>query len=185
MNRKFLSLFTETHNDFQGQEENEKIILNLRQHPFVLAYPALLIFLSAFLPLLVKLAFPDIFTKAETGELFLFLSSLWYTALWLFGFYILTMYALNTVIITDRRIVENEQIGLFNRRVAELHLYRVQDVATHTEGFIETLLSFGTVSVQTAAEEREFVFKRVPHPERIKDAIMQAVNAHRTNLKLS
>lgn len=184
MMSKLLSIFTDSEQSFHGQEPHERVLMTLRRHPFTLSYPLILIFLAAFVPMLGKLAFGAEIRAEGLEALFLFLSSLWYGFLWLAAFYFLTMYALNTVIITDRRIIENEQHGFFNRRVAELHLYRVQDVSVHTAGVIETLLSFGNVTVQTAASEREFTFDRIPHPEKVKDAIMKWVSTHREHLKL-
>ncbi len=184
MFKKLISLFTETTQSFQGQEAGERVILIIRQHIFTVSYRLTLVFLAALVPLLAKLAFPTLAASSH-GALFLFLASLWYAALWLGAFYILTLYCLNTIVITDRRIIENEQESFFNRKVAELHLFRIQDVVVHTEGFFETLLSFGDVMVQTAATEREFTFRRIGNPEHVKDVIMQTVSAHRSNLSLS
>jgi uncharacterized membrane protein YdbT with pleckstrin-like domain len=173
--KRLFSLFTESELSFQGKEQGESVVMILRQHIFTIIRPLSLVFLAALVPILVRLAFAEEIAAAGGSGAFLFLASAWYALLWLLAFYLLTMYALNTVIITDRRIVENEQLGLFNRKVSELHLYRVQDVSVRVEGAIPTFLSYGDVMVQTASSEPEFVFRRVPHPERVKDAVMRSV----------
>lgn len=185
MIQRLIAIFTESLQSFHGQEAGEKVVLIIRQHLFTVSYRLGLVFLAAFIPLLVKLIFADQIVMHQGTNLFLFISSLWYAFLWLLGFYTLTLYCLNTVVITDRRIIENEQKGFFNRKVAELHLYRVQDVSVHTEGLIPTLLSFGDITVQTAATEKEFLFRSIANPETVKDIIMQTVSAHRSNLNLS
>jgi hypothetical protein len=179
MIKGLLALFTESTQSFQGQEAGEKVILIVRQHIFTILYPLLLVFLAAFIPVLVKLAFTDALTLYRLTDVFIFLSSLWYALLWLLASYLLMLYALNTVVITDRRLIESQQLGFFNRKVSELHVYRIQDVSVHTQGFIETFLSYGTITVQTAAAEREFIFAGIGRPEEVKDVIMDLVSHHR------
>jgi uncharacterized membrane protein YdbT with pleckstrin-like domain len=116
-------------------------------------------------------------------DLFLFISSLWYLGFWLLIFYMLAIYTLNTVIITDHRIIESDQRGLFDRKISELHNHRIQDVSTHTNGLIETLLCFGDVTVQTAASEKQFVFRQIPEPETAKDIIMQIAATKNVDMK--
>lgn len=165
-------LFNPSHRSerFEGQEPDESIALLLRRHRFVILYPVGFILLLALLPLLVRLSLPS----ASTA--FYFLVSLYYLFLWLLLFYKLTLFCLNTVIVTDRRIVENEQNGLFKRKVSELHIHRVQDVSVHVEGIVQTFFNFGDIVVQTAASEREFVFHSIASPEAVKDRIMRAVH---------
>jgi hypothetical protein len=175
MIKRLFSVFTSSEATFQGKEAGESVVMILRQHLFTLTSPVILIFLAALVPILLRLAFAAKIGLHDWGTAFVCLASLWYAALWLLAFYFLTLYALNTVIITDRRIIENEQLGLFNRKVSELHLYRVQDVSARIEGAMQTFLNFGDVMVQTAASEREFIFHQVGHPERVKDTIMRLI----------
>lgn len=179
MIKKIFSVFRTSEQSFQGKEPGENVILIIRQHLYTVTVPLIVIFIAALLPLFTRTALASFLAREGWGNAFLFIASVWYALLWLFAFYFLTIYALNTVIVTDHRIIENEQLGFFDRKVAELHLYRVQDVSVHVNGFLETFMSFGDVMVQSAASEREFLFKRVPHPEEIKDKIMKAVAAKR------
>lgn len=175
MIKRLFAIFTSSEATFQGKEANENVIMILRQHLFTMSGPVILIFLAALVPILAKLAFSAEISVNGWDSPFLFFASLWYAVLWLASFYFLTLFALNTVIITDRRIIENEQLGFFNRKVSELHLYRIQDVSAHVVGPLQTFLSFGDVMVQTASAEREFIFQQIPHPERVKDAIMRLI----------
>ncbi len=184
MKNKLVPIFHKTGNSFEGQEVGEEVALVLRRHPFTIIIPLLFILLIALLPSIVWVYFSEEIRARNYAELFFFAWSLWFLLSWLMSFYLLTLYSLNSVIITNKRIIENEQQGFFRRKVSELHTYRVQDVAVRTHGLFETLLSFGELSVQTAAEEREFVFQQIPHPERVKDAIMKIVASHRSGLGL-
>lgn len=179
------AIFHESKESFEGQEPGEEVLLILRRHSFVIIVPLVFIFLISLMPVVAwTLLFGEIIQRSwET--LFFFFSTLWFLISWLLAFYILTIYSLNTVIITKKRIIENEQHGFFRRKVSELHMFRIQDVSVRTQGLFETLLSFGNISVQTAAAEKEFIFCQIPHPEKVKDAIMQGVFAHRKDLGIA
>lgn len=183
LNRLF-SIFRESTQSFHGQEEGEEVILLLRSHSFIVLTPICLVILLGFVPITLWMT---VFyhLRGLYAELFWFGTSLWFLILWAFLFYFATLYALNTVILTDRRLIDNVQEGFFKRRVSELNTYRVQDVTTDISGIIETFLNFGDIVVQTAASEREFVFRNIANPEEIKDKIMKVVIAHQSKVGLS
>lgn len=182
---KLLNIFTESTLSFEGQQDGEIVVMILRRHRFTILAPLSFLSLAALFPPVLSEAFSEQFKALGVTEIFWFAASLWYLFLWLSIFYFITMYLLNTVIVTDRRIIESEQHGFFNRKISELHAYRVQDVSVHTHGFIETLLKFGDIVVQTAASEKQFVFHKIPNPEIVKDKIMEVVTAHQSKVKLA
>jgi len=183
MIKALLSIFRDSPNSFEGQKENEKVLLLLRPHFFTIAIRVGFLGLMCLVPVIVGLIFLQYFTAASWLNVFFFLSSVWYLGLWLAIFYALTIYTLNTVIITDSRIIDSDQYGLFDRKISELHSHRIQDVSIHTNGLIETFLQFGDVTVQTAASEKQFVFHQVPRPDIVKDVIMQVTAAKHTGIK--
>ena len=185
MIKRLFSIFTESTQSFHGQETGEKVVLILRRHIFTVIVPLIVMAIAGLVPIILWEVLRAQIGFYKLVDLFLFISSLWYLLLWLSIFYFLTMYSLNTVIVTDRRIIENEQHAFFNRKVSELHTYRVQDVSAHTSGIIETFLNFGDIVVQTAASERQFVFHSISHPEEIKNIIMQVVAAHQSKMGLA
>ncbi|MEX2013822.1 MAG: PH domain-containing protein [Parcubacteria group bacterium] len=183
MIKEFFTIFRESENSFEGQKEGEKVLLLLRRHIFVILVPLTLFTLGALVPVVVGALFWSYLADNGWRELFLLVSSLWYLGFWLSIFYLLTIYTLNTVIITDRRIIDRDQHDFFNLKVSELHSDRIQDVSIHTNGVIETFLEFGDVTVQTAASERHFVFHQMPQPEKIKDLIMQITSSRHAGVK--
>lgn len=176
---KLLNIFRYSGDHFEGQEHGEAVVLLLRRHSFTIMFPLSIILLFALAPLVVRATFP------VSSTAFYFLSVLYYMALWIILFYRLTLYSLNTVIVTDRRIINNEQKGFFKRKVSELHAYRVQDISVHVEGIIPTFFDFGTIVVQTAASEREFSFEMIGDPEAVKDKIMKVVTTHQDKVRLN
>jgi uncharacterized membrane protein YdbT with pleckstrin-like domain len=86
------------------------------------------------------------------------------------------MYILDVWIVTDHRIIDSTQHGFFNRSISELHISRIQDISVKTDGFIQTLLKFGDLEVQTAGTENKFHFRQIPDPEGVKNKIMEHLN---------
>ena len=173
MIKEFLDIFSDSLNSFEGQKAGEEVLKLLRHHPFNISVKLGSLFLAALAPIVAGAIFWTQISRYGLSGIFLFALSVWFLALWLTAFHNLAMYSLNTLIITNERLIDNDQIGLFNRRVSELDNNRIQDVSTHTNGFIETLLKFGTITVQTAGSDKHFVFDTVPNPEEIKDIIMK------------
>ena len=82
-----------------------------------------------------------------------------------------TDYFLDMWIVTNERIINIEQRGLFSRVVSEMRLNQVQDISSHTHGFLETFLTYGDVTIQTAGEKLQFHFKNIDNPDDVKIAI--------------
>lgn len=160
---------------FIGQKDNENIILVVRRHWFDIFAQLFLVFFMVVLLIAghvyAPLLFP-FFKTAPMDSLFLFLESLFAMMIWIVFFLIWIDYYFDVWFITDRRIVDVSQKGLFNRHVSELEHENIQDVTTEVVGVIPTFLNYGDVFVQTAAEKERFVFRKVPNPYGIKDIIM-------------
>jgi len=54
-----------------------------------------------------------------------------------------------------------------------LKLTKIQDVTSEIVGVIPTLLSYGNIYVQTAAEKERFVFYQIPSPNEVKNQIVR------------
>lgn len=169
----FLSIFTESTNHFEGEEDGEKVILLIRRHPFFIVIRLVFFIVLILVPIIVDILFSPFLHTNNILDLFFFVSSVWYLFLWSGIFYSLTMYTLDVWIVTDRRIIDSLQHGFFNRTISELHLTRIQDISVQTEGVIQTVLHFGDLQVQTAATEEKFNFSQIPNPVIVKDEIMR------------
>ncbi len=111
-----------------------------------------------------------------------FLLALYIMVLLVFLFLMWMDYYLDMWIITNERIIDVEQRGLFNRHIAEIPLQHVQDVTIEVRGIIETFLKFGTIRIQTAGE-REFRIEFVPNLYEAKDLILKHTTALQKNLR--
>jgi uncharacterized membrane protein YdbT with pleckstrin-like domain len=172
MNSLF-SLFIESHNTFQGQEPGENVILFLRRHPIVIIFKIIGLILAYSAPILISLLFLDFISKNDLFIIYLFAISIWNLFIWVIIFYSLTMYTLDVWIVTDRRVIDSTQHGFFNRTVSELHVTRIQDIYVKVEGPLATFVNYGNLLIQTAGTEERFIFKQIPKPVQVKDAIMK------------
>ena len=161
---------------FQGQHENEQVEKVIHRHWFnILAHLVTVLILALFLIgslTTLPAYFPDML-GAHNPAFFAFIETTLFIFLWLYGFLVWIDYFFDVWIITNERIVNIEQRGLFTRDISELQFESVQDVTASVSGLIPTMLNFGDVSVQTAAEKERFIFRQVPDPFAVKDIIMQ------------
>ncbi|HAI73946.1 MAG TPA: hypothetical protein DCS28_01510 [Candidatus Moranbacteria bacterium] len=169
----FMQNFNHFH--FKGQKPGEEILMVVHRHWFDILSHFFIIFIMlamffggfVFIP-----AFFSFFSESFGRNLFFFLQNIFLIFIWLFFFLIWIDYYFDVWIVTDERIVNIEQKGLFSREVSELELENIQDITVDVLGIIPTFLNYGELFVQTAAEKERFVFHNVPDPYIIKDRIM-------------
>ena len=156
-------------------EEGEKIIIFMRRHWIALLPILLVVFLLIIFPplTLVLLAGinPDFLTGLAINYTILVLS-IYYIVILNFLFVQWVSYYYDIYVLTNEKIVDIIQQGIFIRTVSETSLLRIQHVSAKTKGFLPTLFRYGNVTVETAGPESEIlVIKDVPNPEEIADTI--------------
>lgn len=159
-------------------EPGEEIILQIRQHLFVLLLKLLPIALLAIAPFIVAPFFMMFTGTAPATELsppFRFFIGLWWLFLWMGAFQVIMKFFLTSWVITSHRIVDICQKGFFSRKVSSFLLVRVQDVTTDVHGIIATLIGFGDIHVETAGSVERFDMRNVRSPEFLRDLIMREV----------
>jgi uncharacterized membrane protein YdbT with pleckstrin-like domain len=106
------------------------------------------------------------------GQVTLLFTQVYTLFLTLSLFLILIFYYLNIQIITDIRIVDISQVGLFSHTVSELHIDKIEDATSKTTGIFGTIFNYGDVYVQTAGTIERFEFQDVPNPAGIEKLIL-------------
>ncbi|OGE86119.1 MAG: hypothetical protein A3J48_02670 [Candidatus Doudnabacteria bacterium RIFCSPHIGHO2_02_FULL_46_11] len=165
-------------------ELNEKILLVLREHPFLLLFKLFVWLLIAVLPLIIDaLAAPYFISLSErvinTWVLFKDLYFL-FSALGLF--IILLLYNLNVHIVSNKRVVDIDQLNLTRHRAIETHIDRIQDVSAELKGVFGHIFNYGNVRVQSAGEQAKIVFENVPNPSNVKRMILDTFYARPKHL---
>ena len=74
---------------------------------------------------------------------------------------------------TNDRIVEMEQLGLFSRTISELELFRIQDVTSEVKGLFPSMFHYGNVLVKTASENSHIIFFNIRNPEKIREELIK------------
>ena len=165
------------------REPNEKIIFFLRRHPFILARILAVYFLLGFLPMVAYFYIKNEWLQLMgNGIVLIFLRLLiitFYLFWWLLLYYSWLDYFLDIWIVTNRRVINIEQDGLFNRRIAEHKLFRVQDVMSNQKGIFPTFLDYGEIQIQTAGAEKTVVFEQVHRPHYVAQEVIKLVENHK------
>lgn len=166
-----------------GSTQQEETKAVLRRHWVTLISLSAAFILVLFLPIivisLIQFSSPTFFDDQVRTTLLVLGLSIFFLYAWLFLFQNYIDYHLDVWIVTDHRILNIEQHGLFARTVSELRLYRVQDVTAEVKGFLHTMLDFGDVFIQTAGEKERFQFEDIPHPNQVTKMILDLAEADR------
>lgn len=166
---------------FPSQQPNEKIMLVVREHWFLLAikFALITVFILAPIILGIIMAAVDFSIESETFNTILSVGlQIYYLVLVLAAFILWVLYYLNVHIVTDQRIVDIDQVGLLFREVSELNIETIEDVTSQNVGIFGNILNYGTVFIQTAGAAQRFEFHNVPNPGQIASLILQLYEAH-------
>lgn len=161
-------------------KEKERVIAVIRHHWFVFfrdAFGIAILFLIPFfiIPLFWTFATASGSIPPISGGAVLFFGALWSLLMWNLFFSRWTDSYFDIWIVTNNRIVDIDQQGLFKRSVATmLNLNHIQDIESSLNGVIGNILSFGNVTVQTAAAKREFIISDVANPTKVAQIIREA-----------
>lgn len=169
------------HKLFPSQQPNEKIMLVVREHWFLLAIKFSLIVLLMFIPIilgiLISISGIDFNSEVISG-----ISSvgiqIYYLALIIASFIIWVIYYLNVHVVSDQRIVDIDQVGLLFREVSELNIETIEDVTSQNQGIFGNFLDYGTVYIQTAGAAQRFEFSNIPHPGQVASLILKLYEQH-------
>jgi uncharacterized membrane protein YdbT with pleckstrin-like domain len=159
------------------KDSGEKVIMHLWQHPFIF----LKIFLFYCFLFLIPIGcyffalyfFPEILSNSVLISPLSVLAYIYYLTIFLLTFNFWVEEYLDIRTITNKRVISREYLGLFNRTVSELELYRIQDVSVDQKGFFATILNYGNVSLQTAGAQEKFMFKNIANPVEVSRLIQK------------
>jgi hypothetical protein len=162
-------------------ETDERIVTIVRRHWFYLFIQSVPLVCVALLPLLFFFfiqQFDAFLSSLKTLHLQgLYLYCVWLLGVWLILVSLWTDFYLDIWCVTNKRIVKIDQVALFRRKTGSFRLERMQDVNVEINGILATLLSYGTIHVQTAsADLEEFKASYLPNPQAIKAVILESAD---------
>jgi membrane protein YdbS with pleckstrin-like domain len=166
-----MSIFTVSKNSFEGQLPDEKVVFLTRKHWFTIFVPLFFAFILAVLPFALYFSINSLDFYSVAPSVYWFFVSVYFLILWNMTFYSIMIYFLNTLIVTNKRIIENKQKGFFKHTVNELEIDKIQDISVKVFGPLAEFLGFGNIEVQSAGAQAKFFFNQMPDPEKIKEII--------------
>lgn len=155
--------------------EGEHVLMTIRRHWFALARHAVFLVLLFLIPLIFVSTTNMLgagYVEGAWTPLVNFVLCLYLLALLMYGFVLWTDYYLDVWIITNERLIDIQQRGLFDRTISELGMNNVQDVTIEVRGIIATFLKFGNLTVQTASQST-FTINDAPNLYEAKELILR------------
>ena len=156
-------------------QDGEVVLQVVRKHWFALLSDSIGVLLAAIAPFII---IPLIAPYVNANPAFIvFIISLWLLIALAMLFTVWTNYYLDIWIVTDKRIINIDQLHLFNRNVSTLRMERVQDIKVEKYGIFSTIFDFGNLQVQTAGPESSFYYiNGIPNPSKIRNTILEQVD---------
>lgn len=149
---------------FEDQLDGEEVLFVFRKHPivmrkgFVLAMIALLL---GTVPSLIKPEYSYLFGGLAAG---LVLAVIVFTPSWITWYF-------SIYIVTDQRLLQIAQKGLWRKSVVDISLNQIQMVNYEVAGMQETMLGYGTIMMQTYVGD--LVIHDVYHPAKIQKQLLE------------
>lgn len=163
---------------FEGQNDDEKILLLLRAHPITnLSWiiPSLLIFFIPFvLPKILTILSIDISLIPETYKLVLLIIN--YLLVLVIAFEGFLYWYFNVYIVSSKNIVDVDFNSILFKNIDIAPLRNVEDVSSSMGGILQSIFQYGKVVVQTAGTIENIDFENVPFPHKVADFILDQSN---------
>lgn len=163
-------------------QPNETILCSARKHWLIFTLESAGLILGALFPvggaIIMGISAPD-FVQYTLGIHIFYSAAVFITAAWWLILFIIlattfTNYYLDILIVTNQRIIDIEQLGLFARDVTSAPLQNIEDIKVEVTGILPSLLDFGNLHIQTAAAMREIVVYGIHSPNKMRDCIAAA-----------
>ncbi len=143
---------------FEGQREDEEVVYVFRRHILTSIKGLFFLVFMAVVGMAPMLIWPDkqnmIFVWM--GFVVVGLLGLGYSyLLWYYSFYV----------ITNQRLRQTRQKGLFKKTVVDLDLENIQSASFGVPGMFGAMFNYGTILIQTSAGD--LVLSMVSHPETV------------------
>jgi hypothetical protein len=167
---------------FANQNQDENVVLFIRQHKIILLGYFILFIVRLILPFVLytlilwftNLSFiknlnldfkiRDIYIIAAFIVWFLW-SFTQFFADFLYWYY-------NGYIITSQRLLDLDFISVLKHSIKELDLRKIEDAVDTHNGIMQTIFDMGTIVIRTASEQTTFLLDNVPRSSNIRDFVM-------------
>ena len=154
---------------FEGQRDDEEVLFVFRRHIIAMRRG----FYSLVIPFAV-LSVPYLMMPDTLWLLWVSIGGLVIGVLLFFYHWIAWYYSI--FIVTNQRMQQTTQSGIFGKSVIDLSLSKIQNISYNIPGFVGEVLGFGTIVLQTYVGD--LIIDKVHKPEKIYNELQEAVRAH-------
>ena len=151
---------------FDGQREDEDVLFVFRRHIIAMRrgfYGLLIPFALGSIPYILM---PDSFWLLWLALGGFVLGLLLFFYHWIGWFY-------SIFIVTNQRIQQTSQSGVFGKSVIDLSLSKIQNISYNIPGFSGEIFGFGTIVIQTYVGD--LIIDKVEKPEKTYNKLQKAV----------
>jgi hypothetical protein len=149
---------------FENRHGDEEILLVLRRHWFTNLSWIILTFIMLFVPIFLKTV--PLLDFIPQKDHFVFIA-FWYLITFAIAFEKFISWYFNVFILTEERVIDIDFDNLLYKHISETQINLIQDVTVSQSGVSQTLLNYGSVYIQTAAQVPRIEVVKVPNPNLI------------------
>ncbi len=160
-------------------QQDETILLEVHKHWLGILIHAFILSVLAIIPLSIGVLVVPYTALNATTSAYLFFGALWVFFVWTMFFVMWTNYYLDTLVITNKRLIDMEQFVLFSRDEVVIPLQHIEDIKVEVRGFVATVLGFGDLQIQTAGAVRETITEKIMRPHLVRTCLEGAVEAQK------
>lgn len=150
----------------QNLQEDEIVVKMIRKHPI----GSLKWFIIGLVLIIIPFALIKYLLASGWGTL-LFVALIIIALL--YAFLAFLRWYFDSVIITDRRVINIDQKGIFQREVREVAYDKIGDVGYSVKGFLATSLNFGSITLTLADEKIKL--EKLPRPGQLAETLKNLI----------
>lgn len=150
--------------------DGEKIVLEIKRHPYFAVKNAVFTLLIGFAPLgVVSILSPIL--GGTLGSLLRDLAWLWAIGSLIGVAIVWYRFTHDVWLVTTKRLIHTQRVTPINQQLSSTSLLKVEDVTIHKRGILANQLNYGDVICQTSAAESNFEFRGVADPLKVLNTV--------------
>lgn len=154
--------------DKRELNDDEHLVMVIKKHPLGIVgiYLELAVGIGAIVAMVMLGIFSFFADGTHWSKSLIVVGSIFViAALVFFMILIAVVYRKSQLLVTDKGVVQIIQRAPFNRAISRLSMANVEDVNVEQKGILASMFNYGTLVIQTAGREDNFIFSMCPNPD--------------------
>lgn len=93
----------------------------------------------------------------------------------------ITIWSTKVLIITSRRIIDYDQVGLLKKIVSDVPLNKIDDVFYEISGLYQTFVQTGTIHIVLGESKTQLIYSNITRPQKYQQLILQLKTDYMNN----